>query len=50
MFQRVENCVLDAIVGCQTADDYFFHALLVKVRGEIGMVKRRIAVYVTFTF
>ena len=50
MLQRVENCVLDAIVSGETADDYFFHALLMKLRGEIGMVKRGVAVGVTFTF
>ena len=50
MLQGVENCVLDAIVSRETTDNYFFHALLVKLRGEISMVKRRVAVYVTFTF
>ncbi len=47
---RVENGVLYAVVSCESADDNFFDALLVKLRGEIGFIKRRVTVCIAETF
>lgn len=50
VFDRVEHGVLHTIIRGESADNNFFNTLLVKLRGEISFIKRRVTICIAEAF